>query len=417
MITRIQARNYKCLKDVDVRLSPFQVLVGPNSSGKSTFMDVLGFIRDMLQYREGVDAAVTTRGKWLNQLTWNSEGGEIEFAVTLRMPDGLRARAAEDHSHCRYCVAIHQNTGVSGAVLAWEGVWTLEDPGIPAADAGGGSPRAAVASPSADLYPPSARGTSNHLTRRGDKGEYARLDDQIPIVPFKIHPAVPLLTRVPDDALVLAWARDMLMEETTHVVLDPARMREPCPPNTPDVLAADGSNLAKVVQTLKDRDPGRFEWWLAHLRTVLGELEAIRVVEQQQDRRLYIEVLRKDGAPVPAWLMSDGALRFVGLTLLAYMPDNDSVYLVEEPETGIHPSAIESVYHSLGSIYDGQVLVATHSPLMVGLAEPEQLLCFSRTESGETRIVRGHEHPLMRNWQKSVSLGSLYASGIFDGAE
>ena len=36
MITRIQIRNFKCLLDVDVPLGPFNILIGPNDSGKSS---------------------------------------------------------------------------------------------------------------------------------------------------------------------------------------------------------------------------------------------------------------------------------------------------------------------------------------------------------------------------------------------
>ena len=39
MLTRLVARNFRCLRDVDVALSPLTVFVGPNGSGKSTLLD------------------------------------------------------------------------------------------------------------------------------------------------------------------------------------------------------------------------------------------------------------------------------------------------------------------------------------------------------------------------------------------
>ena len=47
MIRRIQARNYCCLRYVDVSLDRFHVLVGPNASGKSTLLDIVAFLGDM----------------------------------------------------------------------------------------------------------------------------------------------------------------------------------------------------------------------------------------------------------------------------------------------------------------------------------------------------------------------------------
>src|SRR5437016_2179706 len=41
MIDEIQLENFKCLKDVTVELAPFTVLIGPNDSGKSSFLDAI----------------------------------------------------------------------------------------------------------------------------------------------------------------------------------------------------------------------------------------------------------------------------------------------------------------------------------------------------------------------------------------
>ena len=56
MIRRIEVLNYRCLRYVSQPLDHFHVLVGPNASGKSTFLDVLGLIRDLLT--KGLDDAL-----------------------------------------------------------------------------------------------------------------------------------------------------------------------------------------------------------------------------------------------------------------------------------------------------------------------------------------------------------------------
>jgi predicted ATPase len=115
---------------------------------------------------------------------------------------------------------------------------------------------------------------------------------------------------------------------------------------------------------------------------------------------------------VPSWLISDGTLRLLALTLLAYLPDTSGVFLIEEPENGIHPRAVETVFQSLSSVYDAQVLLATHSPVVLSVAKPEQVLCFARTPDGATDIVRGSEHPRLREWRGETDLGTLFASGV-----
>jgi len=46
------------------------------------------------------------------------------------------------------------------------------------------------------------------------------------------------------------------------------------------------------------------------------------------------------------------------------------------------------------------------------MAEPEQVLCFARTTEGETDVVRGSEHPNLRDWKRTTDLGTLFATGI-----
>jgi predicted ATPase len=105
-------------------------------------------------------------------------------------------------------------------------------------------------------------------------------------------------------------------------------------------------------------------------------------------------------------------LRLLALTIPAYLPDFQGVYLIEEPENGIHPSAVETVYRSLSSVYDAQILLATHSPVILSLAGAEDILCFAKTEAGATDVVRGSHHPALRDWKGTPNLGLLFGSGI-----
>ena len=130
----------------------------------------------------------------------------------------------------------------------------------------------------------------------------------------------------------------------------------------------------------------------------------------------------RGGLEVPSWMVSDGTLRLFALTLSAYLQDFRGVYLIEEPENGIHPRAVETVVQSLSSVYAAQVLVATHSPGILGMVKPEDVLCFAKTKDGASDIVLGREHllhyetgvarPTSRrstpaaSWDEEVSAGS-----------
>ncbi|WP_194175003.1 hypothetical protein [Desulfofundulus thermobenzoicus] len=74
---------------------------------------------------------------------------------------------------------------------------------------------------------------------------------------------------------------------------------------------------------------------------------------------------------------------------------------------GIHPRAAETMFQSLSSVYNAQILPATHSPVILSLAEPEKILCFARTGECATDIVLGSKHPALKDW-----LGVLFAGGV-----
>lgn len=46
------------------------------------------------------------------------------------------------------------------------------------------------------------------------------------------------------------------------------------------------------------------------------------------------------------------------------------------------------------------------------MADPADVLCFTKDDEGATDIVTGREHPALREWQGDPSLGSLFAAGV-----
>lgn len=232
--------------------------------------------------------------------------------------------------------------------------------------------------------------------------------------PFQIAASKSALANLPaDHALfpVALWFREML-QSTQRIVLSGEAMRRPCPPIRRDDYLPDGSNLPHVVHQLANSHPDRHERWIKHVREALPDIIGITTRERDEDRHRYLVLQHANGQEMPSWLISDGTLRLLALTLLAYMPDMTGIHLIEEPENGLHPLAVETVLQSLSSVYDAQILLTTHSPLVARLAQPDELLCVARDESAGTDLVRGTDHPRLRDWQGSADLGTLLASGV-----
>jgi predicted ATPase len=202
------------------------------------------------------------------------------------------------------------------------------------------------------------------------------------------------------------------MEGIQRLALNSEAMRRPAPPGSPVEFQPDGSNLPWVVKELGKSSPEQFDRWVAHVCTALPDVQTVETVERPEDRHQYLQVVYQTELKAPSWNVSDGTLRLLALTLLAYLDRPGRTYLIEEPENGIHPQAVETVFQSLSSAYGSQILCASHSSVVLSLAEPGQVLCFARDGDGATDVVRGSEHPNLREWRRQADLGTLFATGV-----
>jgi len=210
---------------------------------------------------------------------------------------------------------------------------------------------------------------------------------------------------------VAVWFKTLLLEGIRSVVLDNKLLRVASPPGQGRETRFEGQNLARLVLQLQTAPNGAFGSWLSHVQTALPDVEDVRSVLRPEDKHRYLMVKYRDGVEVPAWMVSDGTLRLLALTILAYLPGFKGTYLIEEPEVGVHPTALETIMQSLSSVYEGQVLITSHSPLVLGLAKPSQLLCFQKSKDG-TRIISGDDHPRLKSWKSGIDLSELFAAGV-----
>jgi predicted ATPase len=389
MITRIEASGYRCLRSIAQELEPFQILVGPNGSGKSAFLDVLAFLGTAIS--EGLEAAVRERTENFYDLVWGREDSSFELAIEAKIPEHLRV-AVQGHSSetIRYEVEVRLDPSTETLVFG------KEDVGIRAAG--------------------SDRQSGFKTVSRARTQVHFQCETIPQATDFSAHPnysALPSLPDLPEDSKfpATAWLKNLLYTRIRYVKLDVNELRKPSPPHRGTVERFTGSHLARVVAQLAEGDSENFRAWLAHLRTCLPDLDSIRTVQRPEDKHRYLMIRYEDRLEVPSWALSEGTLRLLALTLLAYVSDFQGVYLIEEPENGVHPTAIETIYQSLSSIYEGQVMVASHSPILLSLAKPQELLCFTKTAEG-TEIVRGSEHPALRDWRGEVNLSDLFAAGV-----
>ena len=356
MITLVEALNYRCLRYVSRPLAPFHVLVGPNASGKTTFLDVVGFLRDLVS--EGLDGAVSTRTRNPQDLLFLRQGEKFELALEARIPDELRQRTARPElDTARYEVAVGFDETQRQFELKAEKFLLKEKQEVEL-------PQRSLfpmsSGPPGSLLRPESAGDrwvvlneAPHEGLRNDMvlwNETADEDERGWNPWFKLGSKNSALGNLPldtDSFPVGVWFRELLSNGAQQFVLNSLAIRQPSPPVRVTGFSPDGSNLPWVVDRLRQENGARFRDWINHLRTVLPDLVEISTVERPEDRHCYMVYEYHGGLKVPSWLVSDGTLRLTALTLPAYLNDLEGIYLIEEPENGIHPGAVAAVYDSL----------------------------------------------------------------------
>ncbi len=415
MISLIEALNYRCLRYVRQRLDRFHVLVGPNASGKTTFLDVVAFLSRFVS--DGLDAAVTERTANFFDLPWQHEGNRFELAIEARIPEDRRKLLADEkYDTIRYELALAIDPDSSEIFIAAEnGALKVSEPEPPKQTSRfprlPDVPERIVGA----IY--SERERVSFLKKPDGIDVYEYEGHRKTILPttFKLGRRKSTLGNLPEDESnfpASTWFKQLLSEGVEQFILNSLAIRKASPPGQGAGFRPDGSNLPWVVAELEKKDPERLQEWVDHLSTALPDLQAIRTVEREDDRHRYLKLIYSGGLEIPSWMASDGTLRLLALTLPAYLRDLPSVYLIEEPENGVHPLAVETMYNSLSSVYDAQVLLATHSPVILSVADPASVLCFATTPEGATDIVRGDQHPRLTDWHGEVDFGTLFASGV-----
>jgi predicted ATPase len=414
VLTLIEALNYRSLRHVRQPLGRFHVLVGASASGKTTFLDVPAFLARLVS--DGLEAAVHERAPSFLDLVWQRAGRSLELAIEARIPEDRRHRLGDrTFETVRYEVAVGVHPHSDETCILAERVLLKS-----------ASPEMRQ-EPS--LFPAASRAPETILSSKGLRGEKTVVRKVVDgndnfhdetgkgwDHTFRLGPRKSALGHLPEDESkfpVATWLKSFLVLATQKIALQGPVLRRASPPGPGKTFQPDGSNLPWVVAELEKSAPGRIADWIAFLRPALPEIEGLRTVEREDDRHRYLLVRQSGGFEVPSWMVSDGALRLIALTLPAFLPGIRGTWLIEEPENGIDPRGIETLYRALLSAREAQVLLATHSPVLLSIVDPAQVLCLAKTPEGATDILSGNGHPGLSQWRGEANLGHLFAAGVF----
>ena len=191
----------------------------------------------------------------------------------------------------------------------------------------------------------------------------------------------------------------------SHIVNDAYRMYE------------HGENLAAILYRIQREKPMAYRRIIRVVQSVapyfsdfyFQPTEADMVRLQWQDK--YSSMIY---GPTD---LSDGTIRFIALTVLFMQPWLPRVIIIDEPELGLHPVAIEKLSGliKMAAQKGTQVIVATQSAELISNFEPEDVLPVNQNENGTT--INRLNSAELAHWLEDYTLGDLWKQNIMKGGQ
>jgi predicted ATPase len=405
-IKNLRVTNFKTFVDLEVELGKFNVVIGPNASGKSNFVQVFQFLRDMANH--GLDNAISMQGgiEYLTNISIGSSRdlliefvsdqkgggfpiGEITFetyetAYRLRMKfeeQGPGFEIAEDKltSKCKFM--RRRNRTKKGKENIGNGEIVISN---------------VAGKIKLDAKLPSG------VTRK---------DLFLPFPPgLEVPPKTPLI-RTPF-ARLFVYPFESFLPDVAIYDFDPKLSKKAVPITGKMELEENGGNLAIVLKNiLEDREKERR---LSNLVRDLLPFVSKLAVEKFADKSLLFKLEETYAREyLPASLISDGTINITALIVALYF-EKKPLTIIEEPERNIHPYLISRVIEMMQEAsQEKQILITTHNPEVVRHADLDSILLITRDNNGLSAISRPSEKKEVAAFLESnVTIEELYVEDL-----
>ncbi len=386
-IEKISIKNFKVFKEVVFDdLSNMTVLVGANGSGKSTFFDVLGFLKDALFHNVG--AALSRRGGFKEVISRGQEGN-IEFELKFRESTGKLAT---------YYLSIGLKNGkpiVFREILKFR-------------RGSGGKPWHFL-----DFAEGEGEAITNEDNYDDIKFVDIKRDTQTLASPDTL--AIKGLGQFKKFRVVNAF-REMI--ENWHVSdFHISSARNVQDDGYAEHLSVEGDNLPLVTKFIFENHPDIFKVILDKMAARVPGISKVEA-KAMEDGRLVLKF--QDGSfkdPFVARYVSDGTIKMFAYLVLLYDPSPHNLLCIEEPENQLYPELMIELSEEF-RIYGergGQIFVTTHSPDFLNGVNIDELYWLEKV-NGFSTIHKASKFPdLVALIKEGDMLGYLWKQKLFKG--
>ena len=367
-----------------LELGMLNVLIGPNASGKSNLLDVLGLVRSIpSDMHEAVRGGGGTEC-WL----WGSDHTQ-EPELDLVVNSG--------NLELRHRIVLR--SGLFGLQPVLEQIHNLPDTLL--YESRFDSRQATIRVRTRD-----DDGRDSHPGELVDFGYPDQVDQSILSQVMSIFD-------YPEMTILASEYRSIRMYSTWHFGRD-AMLRRPQAADSQGYwLEEDYTNLGMVLSQMGTSPEAKLSI-IEGLQELYEGFTSYEAVVNSGSVQIYFTEGRRHS--IPATRLSDGTLRYLCLLAMLYNPHPPRVICIEEPELGLHPDIVAGLAKHLRAASGRmQVIVTTHSDILIDALSdtPESIIVFENHD-GATRMERLKRDDLSA-WLENYRLGELWTSGQIGG--
>lgn len=215
------------------------------------------------------------------------------------------------------------------------------------------------------------------------------------------------------------WVNDLLKEFEVfhfHDTGDLSPMKKECVIDDNRELRNDGSNLAAFLYYLKMKHPRYFRMIEMTVASIAPFFDSFVLEPNRLNENIIKLQWKEKGVDFPfyATQLSDGTLRFIALATLLMQPKPPKIIIIDEPELGLHPVAINKLAGLMRKASTkSQLIISTQSVNLVDNFEPKDIVVVER-EEGASVFKRLNQEDLSQ-WIHQFSLGEIWQNNIFGG--
>lgn len=184
------------------------------------------------------------------------------------------------------------------------------------------------------------------------------------------------------------------------------------------ILRDNASNIAAFLYGLFKNDTDYYELIRAAITEAAPFFEdfILRPEKKGENEVIRLEWKQKGSDfPFQPHQLSDGTIRFICLATALLQPRPPSTIVIDEPELGLHPYAIEVLAGLVkSSASRTQVILSTQSPLLIDHFEPEDIITVNRHQGKS--VFERLERNKLEEWLKTYSIGELWQKNVIEGS-